>query len=469
MRIKLRYKLFLVILLANTLLTTAIVIANNRAFSTGFTAYLNEVQSRRLAPLLEDLAEIHAEQGGWQWVTRSPDLWLRAIDRDFYSGRDGPGPTRHHKNRDKGPPGPPLQLKDAGDRLILGDGRGNGPMIWLPIESADGRVIGELGVPQSLRLTAEFDRLFADQQRRQLRWIALVSLVLSAAVAIPFAGRLLRPIGRLQTATHRLASGDYDVQLPTDGGDELADLARDFNALAGTLAQNLSARQRWIADISHELRTPIAVLRAELEALQDGIRQPDAETLQSLHQEIERLGGLVADLHELSLSDAGALSYRKEAVDLTDIIGEVRGHFQTALDQGHYRVRIHPEDTPIVIQGDRNRLIQLFTNLMQNSLNYTESSAEASGTIEIEVTQDARTTRVTWSDSAPGVPEAALPRLFERLYRVEGSRNRATGGSGLGLAIVHNVVEAHRGRIEASHSPLGGLTLEITFPTGRTA
>ena len=467
MRIKLRYKLFLVILLANTLLTTAIVIANNRAFSTGFTAYLNEVQSRRLAPLLEDLADTYAEQGGWQWIDQYPERWWRAIDRDFYGGRARLGPPNHGK--DKGHPGPPpLQLKDASGQFVFGDGRGNGPMIWLPIES-EGRVVGELGVPQSLRLTAQFDRLFADQQRRQLRWIALVSLVLSAAVAIPFAGRLLRPIGRLKTATHRLASGDYEVQLPTDGGDELADLARDFNALAGTLAQNLSARQRWIADISHELRTPISVLRAELEALQDGIRHPDAATLQSLHQEIERLGGLVEDLHELSLSDAGALSYRKEPVDLTDIIGEVRSHFQSALDQGHYRVHVRPEDAPIIIQGDHNRLIQLFTNLMQNSLSYTDSSRDVPGTLRIEVTQDDRATRVTWSDSAPGVPETARPHLFERLYRVEGSRNRATGGSGLGLAIVYNVVEAHRGRIEARPSPLGGLTLEITFPTGRTA
>ncbi|GGX49228.1 ATP-binding protein [Saccharospirillum salsuginis] len=467
MRIKLRYKLFLVILLANTLLTTAIVIANNRAFSTGFTAYLNEVQSRRLAPLLEGLAEAYADQDGWQWIGQQPERWRRIIDRNVYGDRLRGRPPEAERDRDPPSP-PPIQLKDARGHYVLGDDRGNGPMIWLPIEW-QGKVVGELGVPQSLRLTAQFDRLFADQQRRQLRWIALVSLALSAAVAIPFASRLVRPISRLKTATHRLTSGDYEVQLPTDGGDELADLARDFNTLSGTLAQNLSARQRWISDISHELRTPISVLRAELEALQDGIRQPDAETLQSLHQEIERLGGLVEDLYELSLSDAGALSYRKEAVDLNDIIAEVRGHFQSALEQGCFQVRIHAGDSPALIQGDRNRLIQLFTNLMQNSLSYTDSSAEAPGILDIDVTQDARSTRILWSDSAPGVPEAALPRLFERLYRVEGSRNRATGGSGLGLAIVHNVVDAHQGHIEAKPSSLGGLTLEIRFPSGRSA
>lgn len=465
MRIKLRYKIFLVILLANTLLTTVIVIANNRAFSTGFTAYLNEVQGRRLEPLLNNLAEAYAEQGDWEWITQVPDRWWHRMERDFL-GWQGKPPGRDN-DKDYGRP-PPIQLKDSAGTLVLGDGRGNGPMIWLPIES-EGEVVGTLGVPQSLRLTAHFDRLFADQQRRQLRWIALVSLLLSAAVAIPFAGRLVRPIGRLKAATHRLANGDYKVQLPEKGGDEIADLAQDFNALARTLAQNLDARQRWIADISHELRTPISVLRAELEALLDGVRQPDESTLQSLHQEIERLGGLVADLHELSLSDAGALSYRKESVDLTDIIGEVCGHFQSALDQRSYRLQWEPRDTPIIVQGDRNRLIQLFTNLMQNSLNYTDSNAQSPGTIEIQIRQDAKATHIRWSDSSPGVPEAALPRLFERLYRVEGSRNRATGGSGLGLAIVHNVVDAHQGRIEAKASSLGGLTLDITLPApGRT-
>lgn len=465
MRIKLRYKLFLVILLSNALMTTAIVIANNRAFSTGFSTYLNEVQMRRLTPLLEDLAETYAEQGGWQWIRQYPDRWQGYFDRNFRDRRpqgerpSNPGPDR--------PGPPPLALKDADGNPILGNGRGNGPMIWLPIEWED-RVVGELGVPQSLRLTAQFDRLFAEQQRRQLRWIALASLGLSAIIAIPFASRLLRPIGRLKDATHRLTSGDYEVRLSTDGGDELADLAQDFNTLADTLSQNLNARQRWIADISHELRTPIAVIRAELEALQDGIRQPDSDTLQSLHQEIERLGGLVEDLHELSLSDAGALSYRKEAVDLVDVISEVGSHFQQTLELGHYRFQMHPDDRPVVIQGDANRLMQLFTNLMQNSLNYTDSSADAPGTVRIDMTQDEHITRVLWSDSAPGVPESSLPRLFERLYRVEESRNRATGGSGLGLAIVHNVVEAHQGRIEAKPSPLGGLTLEITFPTGRT-
>lgn len=459
MRIRLRYKLFLVILFANALLTAVIVIANNRAFNTGFDDYLGEVQSRRLAPLVDRLAEEYQQRDGWGWVESGSDRWQR-IGRPFLSGRDE---SRSRNERDRRPPGPPLLLRDADRQLLAGDPRFEDRSTWLPI-SVEGRTVGELGIPRSLRLTSEFDRLFAEQQRRQLRWIALVALVLSAAVAISFAGALVRPITRLQKATHQLAGGHYDVTLPDRGSDELAELARDFNQLAHTLAQNLDARQRWIADISHELRTPISVLRAELEALQDGVRRPDAETLQSLHQEITRLGGLVADLHELSLSDAGALSYQREPVDLTGLIDSVLDHYQAALVSSGLAVELERPDNAIVIEGDSNRLTQLVTNLLQNSLAYTDSSPEAPGRLKIRLWRDKRGTHLLWSDSAPGVPTDALPHLFERLYRVEGSRSRATGGSGLGLAIVRNVVEAHQGSIEARPSDLGGLTLAITLP-----
>lgn len=458
MRIRLRYKLFLTILLANALLTAVIVIANNRAFSTGFETYLNEVQSRRLAPLLDRLADEYQRQNGWHWVGPAADRW-QALAHPYFDGRDdrrAHDKSGRHSKRDFGP----LLLRDDGQRLLIGDPALTDRTAWLAI-TVDGRTVGELGVPRNVRLTSEFDRLFAEQQQRQLRWIAVVALLLSAAVAIPFAGALVRPISRLQKATHELAGGHYDVSLPSEGRDELAELARDFNALAGTLSRNLEARQRWIADISHELRTPIAVLQAELEALQDGVRQPDSATLQSLHQEIVRLGGLVADLHELSLSDAGALSYQKKPVDFARLVEEVIGHHQTALAEAGLECRFERPERAVTMEGDPNRLMQLLTNLMVNSLSYTE----APGQVHIELRQDRAGIRLSWSDSTPGVPAEALPRLFERLYRVEGSRNRATGGSGLGLAIVSNVVAAHQGTVTARPSTLGGLTIDVRFPT----
>ncbi|MFG1495808.1 ATP-binding protein [Saccharospirillum sp. HFRX-1] len=462
MRIRLRYQVLAVILLANALLTLAIVVANNQAFSTSFENYQEAVQSKRLAPLIEALAEDYADQGGWQsmdnfrWATLiKPFLFGRP---DSEAETASPSPSRRFR-------GPPLQLRDAQGALIAGPPIPRHFSTWLPIENSAGERIGELGVPSSLRLTGEFDRVFADQQRRQLRWIALVALLLSVAVALPFAAVLTRPISRLQRATHRLAGGDYNTQIAVTGSDELADLARDFNHLATTLAKNLNARQRWIADISHELRTPIAVLRAELEAIQDGVRQPSPDTVTSLYQEVERLSALVEDLHELSLSDAGALSYRREPLELTELLKEVLSHQQAAFDRGGLQLTLKTVDAPMLIEADSHRLTQLLTNLAQNSLRYTD----APGQVSVSLSRTDQYARLEWSDSSPGVPDAALARLFDRLYRVEDSRNRASGGSGLGLAIVHNVVSAHQGHVEARHSALGGLTLIIELPLRKTA
>lgn len=460
MRIRLRYKLFFVILLANALLTVVIVVGNNRAFSSGFDNYLEEVQSRRLEPLLETLAEEYQERGSWNWIVSAPRRWHHMARR--YLVINVPPPPERGNEHTGSHPGAALQLKNAEGKLLIGEPREEMPTAWYPIE-AGGNQVGELGVPRNLRLTSEFDRQFAERQQQQVRWIALFALFLAAVIAFVFARALVGPIARLQAATRKLASGHYQVKLPHQGSDEIAELARDFNVLAQTLAQNLDARQRWIADISHELRTPISTLQAELEALQDGVRQPDAATLQSLQQEIVRLGELVSDLHELSLSDAGALSYQKAPVSLTEVIEEVRCHYQHVLKRRNIRWQFDYPDKDVIISGDRHRLKQLVTNLINNSLSYTDGSEENPGLIHVELVKTQGEIRLTWSDSQPGVPVDAIPNLFERLYRVETSRNRDTGGSGLGLAIVRNIVEAHNGQISARPSGLGGLTLSIRF------
>ncbi len=452
MRISLRYKLFLIILLANALVASAIVITNNRAFDAGFEAYLEQVQSRRLAPLLSALSDIYAEQGNWDWVQQEPMRFFRLVNHAT--------PGRSHRDQRR----EPVLLSDADNTLLIGDERLKSRAYWLPIEH-NGETVGSLGVPQAVRLGAEFDRLFASQQRRQLRWIALITLLVSAVLAIPFAARLLRPIADLKTAFHRLASGDLgndgeQQRLVVRGNDELADLARDFNVLAETLQRNQQARQRWIVDIAHELRTPIAVLKAEIEALLDGVRQPDPDTLASLFQEIQRLGGLVNDLHDLSLGDAGTLTYQRVELDLLGVLNTVHGHFDLELARKHLDWALTAPPSPVIISGDQNRLVQLFSNLMQNSLRYTDGRADQPGKILVEVQRRGDGVTVLWSR-----PDETLALLFDRLYRVEASRSRASGGSGLGLSIVRSIAEAHGGRVTATHSPLGGLTVSVCFPS----
>jgi two-component system sensor histidine kinase BaeS len=455
MRIRLRYKVFFIILLANALVASAMVLINNRAFENGFDAYLEQVQSRRLAPLLSTLAERYAEQGNWQWVQGEPGRWHRLM-RDVTPGR------MPHEQRSV-----PVLLLDAEGNRVFGDARLAPRSDWFPIEH-QGEVVGRLGVPRAQRFGSELDALFADQQRRQMRWVGLISLVVAAALAIPFASRLLQPIARLKSAFDGLAQGELTADgkprtLNVQGQDELADLARDFNSLAETLHRNQQARQRWIVDIAHELRTPVAVLKAEIEALQDGVRAPTPEALGSLFQEVQRLGHLVGDLHDLSLSDAGTLAYHKSEVDLASLLVSVYAANEGALARKHLQWSLKAPPQGITLEGDAHRLLQLFSNLMQNSLRYTDGTVELPGQVQVEVAATSQQVRIRWSDSAPGVPADALPHLFERLYRVDASRSRATGGSGLGLSIVRAIAQAHGGEASAEPSALGGLTITVTL------
>jgi len=300
------------------------------------------------------------------------------------------------------------------------------------------------------------ERWYVTRQHGAFAAIALgmlaAALLLGAGLSYWLSGR----IRRLARATHGLIEGNYDVRLQAEGHDELARLATDFNTLAQTLEAARQARQQWIADIAHELRTPLAVLRGEIEALQDGVRPLTQEAVGSLAHEASRLARLVEDLHLLSLSDLGVLRYNMEPLDLGEVLEEVLEGHKRALAQKGLTLEFSVSGV-IRIRGDEGRLAQVFANLLQNSLRYTD----APGTVAVRVEPDAR---VIWEDSAPGVPQGDLARLTERLFRVEGSRSRTGGGSGLGLAIVRAIVEAHGGTLAARASPLGGLRIELAFP-----
>jgi len=223
------------------------------------------------------------------------------------------------------------------------------------------------------------------------------------------------------------------------------------------------ARRDFIANISHELRTPLSVLRGEIEAFQDGVREPTPEAIAALHAEVMKLGRLVDDLYELSLSDLGALTYRRAETDLAGLLRQVVDAYRNDLAGRGIRVEEDvPADRPFPAFADPDRLNQLFSNLLENSLKYTEEG----GRLKVRIARGNGKAVVDLEDSGPGVPEAELARLFDRLYRVEGSRSRATGGAGLGLAICRNIVEAHGGTIAAFPSSMGGLGVRVELPLG---
>ncbi len=476
---KIRYKLFLAILIANSLLLIIVYFSANWIFNTSFRDYLDQAEADRLNPLVQKLVVLYQQHGHWRWIrNRSDRSWPELVHRyatDKVNHRRRPpnrlnrpdgqfgefSPDRRPPPPDGNPPGrgSSLLLRNAANKLIIGNPRAQDDAYWIPIE--DGTIVlGYLGFLSRFDINDKLDQLFTERVEKYLSWLLLGMLFITALVAIPLAGGLVRPIEKLRLAFRELASGNYRISLEKHGNDEIGDLQLDFNRLANTMNDNLQARQRWIADISHELRTPIAVLQGELEAIIDGVRTSNPVSLRSLHQEVLRLTRLVNDLHELSLSDLGALSYHNREVDISLLIRSIVEQQTLLLERNNISFNLNTEDVPMVIFADAQRLEQLFTNLANNSRYYSAHP----GRVEILLTRSGSSVCIDWSDSAPGVSDVDLDHLFDRLYRVDASRTHNKGGSGLGLSICKNIVEATGGSIIARHSSFGGVSITISFP-----
>jgi two-component system sensor histidine kinase BaeS len=487
MRLSIKYKLFFAILSAHFLVLLVMYGIVKYNFSQGFLEYVSRIEERQVPALVTGLAEFYKRTGSWEILKVDYDIWSDLIRDSIESSAPEqrqrqpdqprrptdrlPPPSRFTPNdwyytSEYSPARPYLHLLDAEGNIVV-----NTPGVFSrelanlnPIV-VNGETVGSLAVTSRQQLSEQADQVFAEQQQNFFRQLAAFLLVMSAAIAFPTATYLTRPLREVVAGTRALTSGDFDMRLPVRGSDEISQLSGDFNTLALTLEQNSHARQQWIADISHELRTPLAILQGELESVQDGIRPLNTESLDSLHSEVVHLNALVNDLHELSLTDMGALVYEKQQVDISQILEQsFEMHQQLAKKQNlRLTLRInsaHP-NKEILMLGDANRLQQLFDNLLQNSCRYTNDGGE----LQVYARENGNNNVVIeWFDSAPGVRDEDLPLLFDRLYRVDSSRNRTKGGSGLGLAICQNIVQAHEGTIVASHSPLGGLKLTITFP-----
>lgn len=236
--------------------------------------------------------------------------------------------------------------------------------------------------------------------------------------------------------------------------------ARVKNHLALVAAER--AHRQWVADTSHELRTPITILGMHLEAMRDGVFPINETTLGVLSDTVNGMERLVRDLHQLAATDAGAHAYQLEPVDMADLIDEACTAFAASFLA--HKLTLSQSilaPFPVFVNADRQRLNQVLANLLGNTLRYTDEGGQASITLDL---LDAGRCRIRIDDSAPGVPDAALARMFERFFRVDESRSRAGGGSGLGLAICQGILQAHGGTAMATHSELGGICVEIVLP-----
>ena len=423
------------------------------SFEHGFVDYIKKGNEQRLTLLSDALADQYEQHGSWDFL-RQNDRLIFTILRSLEQNPDSNSQLPPHGWRTQ------FWIIDQQYKVL------SGPRAPIPpkgtrrnITTSTGKIVGWVIASPAENLTRSTDINF-DRQQRQTNWmIVTLSTLLAALVTWLLARGLLAPVKRLVEGTHQLAAGKFATRVKVDSGDEIGQLARDFNQLAQSLEKNESNRRAFMADISHELRTPLAILRGELEAIQDGVRQVTPEAISSLQSEVVVLTKLVDDLHQLSLSDAGALAYRKQPLDLVNLLEVIAGSFAGRYRTHHLTLQLQlPAEASSF--GDPDRLMQLFTNLLENSLRYTHPG----GDVRITMRQQEDRWLLCIDDSAPGVAAAQRTQLFERFFRAENSRNRASGGSGLGLAICKNIVEAHGGTISAEHSDLGGVQIRLNLP-----
>jgi len=481
MGLSIKYKLFFAILSAHLIVYVSMYSIGRYNFDRGFLEYISRIEQRQVPALVEGLKSFYKQTGSWDPIrkdfTKFGGLIAESIEssvdpaftipNNSIQQRPGPpigfSPNDWYYTSEYSPARPYLALLDTDQSIIWGSADALPAANLNPIE-VRGEIVGYLAVTSRQVLSEQADLLFSEQQKDTFFLFALLLGLLSAMIAFPLSSFMVKPIRNLVQGTRQLADGDYTSRIPVRGSDELTQLSVDFNSLADTLDQNRKARQQWIADISHELRTPLSILQGELESIQDGIRPMTEDTINSLHHEVVHLNALVNDLHELSMSDQGALIYEKENMDLVAAF-EICKDMNKHLLEKHgitlsLKIEAFSRHNTIMLSGDENRLLQLFDNLFQNTCRYTDVGGE----LHINIRERDRHVIIDWFDSKPGVTDEDLSHLFDRLYRVDDSRNRKEGGSGLGLAICKNIIEAHEGSIRAEHSTLGGLKLVIQLP-----
>ncbi|HEU4850768.1 MAG TPA: ATP-binding protein [Telluria sp.] len=357
-----------------------------------------------------------------------------------------------------------IALYDATGRYVAGREAGSAPSVRRPV-IAGGQTVGFLTVARPLRPGDALALAFLGQLKDSVLLIVAMSVALSALAAMLLAAHFRKPVLRLAQGTRELAAGRFDTRLDIARSDELGELAGHFNQLAERLESAERMRRDWVADTSHELRTPVSVLRAQIEAMLDGVRPATRENIEVLARQVMSLNKLIDELNVLARLDVGELEYRKEPVDAWALLAAEAQAFGEKLDAAGLALSLGPAPADATLLADPDRLRQVFDNLLENSVRYTS----AGGKVELTAAVQGARLLLQFDDSAPGVPAEAMDRLTERFYRVDASRSRKGGGSGLGLALCERIVQAHGGTLSFAHSPLGGLRACLDLPLAKEA
>lgn len=366
-----------------------------------------------------------------------------------------------------GPPGLQLTLADSQGNIVYdsADERTGENLSllqrWQAVTLAiQGETIGYLITDSMPGTGAGSETILVERLSRAALTTAVIGGTLALVLGLFLAYRLIRPIRDLTAAAQRLSAGDLTSRVEPRGNDEIAVLAEAFNDMADSLQKAEANRQTMTADIAHELRTPLSVQRAHLEALEDGIYPLVPENLQPIYEQNRVLNRLVEDLRMLAMADAGQLKLDLEPIDLSRLVGKVVEAFQPRAQAQQVQLIFIRPDSSIFLPLDAGRIEQILSNLLSNALRYSP----AGGKIYVDFQKQDPQVQISIRDQGSGIPEHELEHIFERFYRADRSRTREDGGSGLGLAIARQLAEAHHGSLRAGNHPQGGAVFTLILP-----
>ena len=513
MKSKLFYKSLLTLLVTSFFVVLLMVFTMQFFVYRNFSDFVLQQELDSLGALAQSLSEDFQVNNNWDKFRKRPRLWHETLNRFFPAAGPGsppppemdlsdmhanhPGeeiinPVRnpeppHHparkfpagagppdgENIRLRPPRPlpprrPLDLSDMARRLSLFDSNkrvvlGNPDLskqVLKPIE-ADNQIVGWLGLKKESELLRPTDISFLKRQSRAFYMIGATVLMMAVLISILFSRHLTAPVRTITEGTKAIRNRRFDTRIPVTSNDELGQLADDFNAMAQALQSHESIRRQWLSDIAHELRTPLAVLRGEIEALQDGIRTINPATVNSLHAEVMTLSKIVDDLSLIARTESGIIEMQRQSVNPISVLESVLQRFTIRFNDNRIAVkRDFPDSGRFCVLGDADKLAQVFGNVFENILRYAASSES----ITIQIRQSKEHIHISIEDTGPGVPEASIDRLFDRLYRTDPARTRELGGAGLGLSICKTIIEAHRGKIWAENALNGGLRIAMELP-----
>lgn len=291
--------------------------------------------------------------------------------------------------------------------------------------------------------------------RQTLWWSVLAASIAAAGAALLLAGPLVRQIHRLSAAAAAIRTGALDARVPAGGSDELAQLEHSFNAMAQALEQAEAHKRNLVIDVAHELRTPLTNILGSIEAMQDGLRTPDAEALGSLREEAGLLASQVSELQELSLAESNQLRFEMDDIDAVEAA-------RATVDAARHTaagITLHGPSSsePIMLRADAQRLAQVLRNLLHNAITHTPPG----GDIRVDVTAVRDRVLLTVTDTGRGIPAQQLGLIWERFHRVDASRDRAVGGMGLGLALVRQLVHGMGGSVGVESREGEGSTFRV--------